>query len=455
MEYDSSATLPHEDVKNRMPNDLSKGGNMIKQLWFVFFSLVLVTLLVSACQPIATIPKTATETLSPTVIPMVLPTVSPTANPVPTTVPTPEVVWNYETGAAIWGTPTINDDTVYFGSDDGKLYAVDAQTGSPRWEFPTQGFVRSQPAVMGEMVYFTSDDGFLYAVDAQRGTLAWRTDIGNALTPEVRKNIGTNAYDYRQSSPIVVDGEAYVGSLDGNVYALSANTGQVIWTYNTNGKVRATPVLANGTLYVGSWDGYSYALDVNTGQLLWKEPLGGAVQSTALVVDGVVYTASREASVFALDATTGKTKWEYSYGNGMWVESSPTLVDGILYVGSSGSQIIVGFDSQTGNVVTTFYSVAFHWGTPVLVNQVLYMGGTSKRMDENDGGLYRLMLVDGKFASEFATRKNRAQWLFFPVLGWEGAERNLSGVASSPVVQNGILYFGGLDGRLYAMNTVP
>jgi hypothetical protein len=99
--------------------------------------------------------------------------------------------------------------------------------------------------------------------------------------------------------------------------------------------------------------------------------------------------------------------------------------------------------------------VAFHWGTPVLVNQVLYMGGTSKRMDENDGGLYRLMLVDGKFASEFATRKNRAQWLFFPVLGWEGAERNLSGVASSPVVQNGIIYFGGLDGRLYAMNTVP
>jgi hypothetical protein len=80
------------------------------------------------------------------------PTASPTASPVSTTVPTPEPVWIFQTGAAIWGMPAISNGTVYFGSDDGNLYTVDAQNGSLRWKFLTQGIVRSRPAIVGELV---------------------------------------------------------------------------------------------------------------------------------------------------------------------------------------------------------------------------------------------------------------------------------------------------------------
>jgi outer membrane protein assembly factor BamB len=415
---------------------------MSKQFWCVFSSLVLIAMLASACQP-------ATAVLgTPTAAPL------PTASPTATAVPAPEPLWTFQTEGAIWGTPAVSDDTVYFGSDDGNLYAVETQSGSIKWKFTSQGIVRSRPAIAGELVYFASDDGYLYAVNAQSGTQAWHTDIGNSMPRDQREKLGTSTdptgYDYLQSSPVVVDGQVYIGSLDGNVYALAADTGTINWTFKTGNKVRATPTVDNGSVYIGSWDRSTYALDALTGQLLWKTPpIGGQVQSTALVANGLVYTASRKASVVALDAQTGEKKWEYSYGNNMWVESSPQLKDGIIYIGSSGSRVVWGLDSRTGKAVTGFFSKAFHWSTPAIVDDTLYIGGTSFKGEVNKGGLFGLKLVDRKISDP-----NHEYW-FFPVPEQETAEGNWSGVASSPIVQNGVIYFGGLDGKLYAVSTAP
>ena len=415
---------------------------MSKRFFSTFGCLILIALLASACQ--TTIAVAVTKT--PIVIPATI---------TPTPVPLPQPLWSFQTGAAIWGTPAISDGTVDFGSDDGNLYAVEAQTGSLTWKFTTQGIVRSQPAIAGGLVYFASDDGYLYAIEAQSGTQAWRTDIGNILPREVREKLGTDAnkpagWDYKQSSPIVVDGRIYVGSLDGNVYALAADTGHVSWTYTTGSKVRATPTVDNGALYVGSWDESFYALDALTGQLRWKTPVGGEVQSTALVADGLVYTASRKASVVALDAQTGETRWEYSYGVNMWVESSPILVNGIIYIGSAGDKWIMGLDSQIGEAFTTYYSKVWHLSTPAIVDDMLYIGGAGFKGEGNIGGLYGFVLGDGKF-----TTFDKVQW-YCPVAEKSlEAEGNWSGVFSSPVVGNGIIYFGGLDGKLYAVSIGP
>jgi eukaryotic-like serine/threonine-protein kinase len=395
------------------------------------FLLITLGLVLSACQPLAALGVIMTR-----------------KEPVPAPDSNLDIFWSFPTAGPIWGTPTLDAGVLYFGSDDGSLYAVNAGTHEQKWKFATQGIIRSRPAVADGLVYIASDDGFLYAVKIKNGQEAWRADIGNALDATTRGDLGTSTaptgWDYVQSSPVVADGLVYVGSLDGNVYAIDAKTGQVAWTYRTGNKVRGTAVVDNGVVYIGSWDENFYALDAKTGQLNWEYPIGGEVQSTALVTGGLVICPSRKASVVAMDVQTGEKKWEYSYGNNMWVESSPALYNDQVLIGSSGSRMVVALHSDSGEVASAHFSVAFHWSTPMVLNDTVYIGGAGFS-DPQNGGLFALKLTDGKMSMTSDSRRI----LSIPdTLEYSG---KISGVAGSPITEDGVIYFGALDGKLYAV----
>ncbi len=408
--------------------------------YFIGFLLVSIVLSLVACQ-------------SPTLIPTVPTTVGNENTPIATVVPVKrpgyQIRWSFQTDGAIWGAPSVSKGTVYVGSDDGNLYAVDAQNGSLRWMFPTQGIIRSRPSFAGRLVYVSSDDGNLYAVDTESGAMTWRAEIGNLLPRAAREKLGTDTaptgWDDMQSSPVVADDRVFVGSLDGKMYALDAATGGVRWTFQAGQKIRATPTVKSGSVYIGSWDGTTYALDAQTGVLIWSTPLGGQVQTTALVTNGVVYAASRKASVVALDAPTGDVIYEFDYGKNMWVESSPVLQDGIVYIGSAGNKWIVGLEGRTGEVVTSFFSQTYFMSTPAVDGDTLIIGGVTFR-HEGEGGLFVFKLVDGSFADH-----SQPHW-YLPVEDTLEKEGNWSGVMSSPIVEDHIFYFGGLDGKLYAVD---
>ena len=171
--------------------------------------------------------------------PAITPTVPPTNTPPP---PAGAALWTFQTGAPIYSSPVVEAGTVYFGSDDGWLYAIEAASGAVKWMFETRGMVRSRPALADGMLYFTSDDGNLYAVEIGSGIEQWRADIGNddpsrVLPVEKR-------WDYLQSSPAVVEGIVYVGSADGNLYAVDAQTGKEKWRFLTGERVRSSPAVA-------------------------------------------------------------------------------------------------------------------------------------------------------------------------------------------------------------------
>lgn len=112
-------------------------------------------------------------------------------------------------------------------------------------------------------------------------------------------------YDIYLSSPVVGDGGVYFGSGDGNVYGLDARTGELRWKFKTGDVVHASPALAGGTVFVGSWDSYFYAIDARSGREKWRfhggedELIHNQVgfQSSPAVVDGVVYTGCRDAQL--------------------------------------------------------------------------------------------------------------------------------------------------------------
>lgn len=109
----------------------------------------------------------------------------------------------------VLSTPAIADGRVFAGSSDAQfLQSLDQSSGKEVWRFKTNGPVWSSAAVAGPMVYFGSNDGNLFALDRVSGTEQWRFKTNDRIF----------------SSPVLSDGMVFFGSDDGTMYALKGST---------------------------------------------------------------------------------------------------------------------------------------------------------------------------------------------------------------------------------------
>jgi outer membrane protein assembly factor BamB len=249
-----------------------------------------------------------------------------------------------------------------------------------RWTFETGARVTASPAVVdgggssdGGTVYVGSDDGNVYAISASSGVENWQFDAGS----EVR------------SSPAVVDGSAgltvYVGTQDGTVYAIDAAEGTERWTFETGGAVMSSPTVVDGVVYVGSNDQSVYALDAGNGEELWAFETGFWVESSPAVVDGTVYVGSDDGSVYALDAGNGEEQWQVSTGDR--VPGSPAVVDGVVYAGSQNG-LVYALDAGNGEELWTFDAGRPVVSSPAVAGSTVYVGSRNHRLyalDAEDG----------------------------------------------------------------------
>jgi len=227
----------------------------------------------------------------------------------PATVGRLKVKWIFETGGDVSSQPTVVGGVIYFGSWDGKEYAIDAKTGKKLWEFETGYPSRSGASYADGMLYFGDAGGRLFAVDAKTGQKVWQVKVD----PHPM-NICTSA-------PIYYNGRIYIGvssreevvmmgnpkyeccTFRGGVAAFDAKTGQQVWRFYTvkdepkeQGKdklgrrifgpsgvgVWSTVAIhpAEKRLYLTTGDDYTkpesnmsdaiIALDLNTGKMIWS-----------------------------------------------------------------------------------------------------------------------------------------------------------------------------------------
>lgn len=97
------------------------------------------------------------------------------------------------------------------------------------------------------------------------------------------------------------------------------------------------------------------AQDSSAGELLWAFETGDSVQSSPTVLDGTVYVGSFDGNVYALDDSTGSEDWTFETGG--WIWSSPAVVDETVFIGSLDNSIYA-LDSRTGEV---------HWHSKLAV----------------------------------------------------------------------------------------
>jgi len=272
-----------------------------------------------------------------------------------------------------------------------------------KWTYATGGYVWSSPAVANGVVYVGSYDGNIYALDARTGVKLWSYQTDS----------------HEDFSSLTVGNEVVYVSTD-HVYALNAKTGALLWSYATGGFVLSSPALANGVVYVGSDDYNVYALNAKTGAKLWSYATGSYVDSSPTVANGVVYVGSRDYNVYGLNASTGAKLWSYKTANEVY--SSPAVANGVVYVGSNDYNVY-GLNASTGAKLWSYTARGGVYSSPAVANGVVYVGS-------GDGNVYALNAHTGTLLWSYATNGQ---------------------VDASPAVANGVVYINSYDGNLYAL----
>ena len=344
------------------------------------------------------------------------------------TIATPGTLkWHYDTGVRVQSSPAIDaDGTVYFGANDGNLYALNPQDGSLKWSFATGGVIETPPTIAADgTVYFGSSDGNIYAVSAptdgsQSGVQKWYYEDAGLEFSE------------HTSVSIAADGTLYFGSRANYLYAFDPN-GIEQWSYPTGSSIMAAPAISStGTIYFGSGDKIIYAINPPSGSanepsLLWSYDTGSFLTwtSPAIGANGTVYNGSWSGDLFALNSANGVFQWSYEANDD--IQTSPVIAtDGTIYFGSR-DDYLYAFDPDS----SATYKWAYQTGgnvdsSPVIgADDTVYFGS-------DDDHVYALA-PDGK-----------EQWHYDL-----GTKVFYSSAALAP---DGTLFIGGVDG-LYAIYT--
>jgi outer membrane protein assembly factor BamB len=388
------------------------------------------------------------------------------------------VKWKFPTGDRIVSSPVHADGTIYFGGDDGNVYAVDAADGRQLWKRRTGGPVAATPAINGDLLYVGSYDGKFYAFDKRTGAPRWKFATEGERRFEAKGLHGlqpknqtiADPFDVFLSSPVLGGGSVYFGSGDGNVYALDALSGDLKWKFRTGDVVHASPAYADGVVFFGSWDSYFYAVDAKSGVEKWRFHGGEdalmhnqvGFQSSPAIVNGVVYVGCRDSNLYAIDAATGKEKWRFN-NNGSWVISSPAVTQGKVIFGTSDSALYYVLDAETGKQLVRQQGNAYVFSSPSVAGDLVYIGvlnGTLEARDLASGNLTWefqtdasrrnvawALTADRKFNSQFLFSSS---WRETPIIATT-QQFGVGSIFSTPLVVGGVVYFGSTDGYLYAL----
>ena len=239
--------------------------------------------------------------------------------------------WIYATGNAISGSAAIGaDGTIYIGSSDYKLYAINPN-GTLKWSYKTGDQIWGSPAIGADgTIYISCIYDKIYALNPD-GTLKWSYSTGDLIY-----SFGGPAIGY--------DGTIYVGSTYGNLYAINPD-GTLSWSYAAAGEYEfGSPTIgADGTIYVAgnaqdNITGRFYALNPD-GTLKWSYDTDEWINGCSPVIgaDGTIYIGSQDGKLYALNPD-GTLKWAYT--TGYYIVGSPVIgSDGIIYFGCSDKKI--------------------------------------------------------------------------------------------------------------------
>jgi outer membrane protein assembly factor BamB len=286
------------------------------------------------------------------------------------------------------------------------------------------------------------------------------------------------AHSLVEFPPAAAYGRLYFANSNGTLFALDTKRVKVDWLYRAHRCVAASPAINNHTVYMtfmnkppcnatrSGLDGEVVAINSETGKVRWRLRIGPS-ESSPLVVDGVVYVGDWNGKVYALSAATGATRWTFQTGDK--VKDAVAYAGGRVYFGSYDHHVYA-LNARTGKLFWrasaqqrlgnrgTFYS------TPAVAYNRVYIGST-------DGKVYSFGATSGKLRWSHGTggyvysspavfeQRVYAGSFTGTLFCFDAATGDVcwkfkgnGPISGSPIVINGVVYFSSLNGRTYGLD---
>ena len=351
-----------------------------------------------------------------------------------------EELWTYQTSEVIAEDPAIEGDMIYMTTLEGTVQAFHVKENIPQWSVALDASLRGKISVGESLLYIGSKDGNLFALNRKTGEQVWMVTSGD---PESR------CYQY-YSEVLEAGDRIYVGGASGFLYCYGKSDGSLIWKHEQTDWVRSRPYLRGDKLYVATLDGNLTALsdEGDSARLLWRKKLN-AHGFTANLSGGRhgLYASGRDYMMYAVDHRDGEVLWRHGILDGAWVDGefyfgdwsggllgSPTVVDGIVYIGGPDG-FVNAVDADSGEEIWKFEAPgSISNSTTVIDGKVLFghLGGYTEHHGFDVGPSYHAL--DSETGEEV----------------WQS--RELGKVWVSGAYNDGVMFIGDMNGHVYGVD---
>lgn len=213
--------------------------------------------------------------------------------------------WQHQINSEIRSRATADGEQVFVRTVDGKLTVLDINTGEPRWSVtrrvPALSLTgNSYPVVTDELVIGGFDNGKLVALERNNGSIVWETSVGSPRgRTEIERLIDLDGQF------LLRDGVIYACTYQGNLAAVTLNSGQVVWSrkFSSFKSIEAD----DEALYLTDERSHIWSIDRRTGSAFWKQEALNARKLTApLLIKDKLVVADLEGYVHFLSKLDGK-----------------------------------------------------------------------------------------------------------------------------------------------------
>lgn len=272
--------------------------------------------------------------------------------------------------ALLNGGPVAGGKKVFYGSENGILYALDAETGEFLWQANVKGEIVAAPAYDVNVVVVNTVSGILKAFDANTGESLWQID--QDVPPLTLRGV---------SAPAMVPGATIIGTPSGMLSVYLLDKGQPAWSVEVGEPTGSTelervidvdskPLVFGDKVYAISARGNLVAVELRSGRVLWQRQYSSYRQ---LAIDGnTIYLTDVKGHVYAVERTNGLEKWSQIALTNRQV-TGPAILDNYIVVGDFEGYLH-WMNKETGQFVAQSHvDSSGIYTTPTVHDNVLFV----------------------------------------------------------------------------------